>query len=151
MFDIRYVGYPEGLSNERVFSIVQDDKDAVWIATKIGVDRYNGTVVKSYILQGSDNYGDMAGRRVYLLYDKKYGVWAYDNVGRIFKYSKEHDSFEQMVYLAESMSDLILNNIFIDEKGNFWLGLNKGLFKREKNGAITHIVKDICKQDHFGW
>ena len=143
MFDIRYVGYPEGLSNERVFSIVQDDKDAVWIATKIGVDRYNGTVVKSYILQGSDNYGDMAGRRVYLLYDKKYGVWAYDNVGRIFKYSKEHDSFEQMVYLGESMSDLILNNIFIDEKGNFWLGLNKGLFKREKNGAITHIVKDI--------
>ena len=75
MFDIRYVGYAEGLSNERVFSIVQDDKDAVWIATKIGVDRYNGTVVKSYILQGSDNYGDMAGRRVYLLYDKEYGIW----------------------------------------------------------------------------
>ena len=56
MFDIRYLGYSEGLSNERVFSIVQDENDAVWIATKIGIDRYNGTSVKSYELQGSQNY-----------------------------------------------------------------------------------------------
>ena len=62
MFDIRHLGYPEGLSSQRVFSIVEDQHSAIWIATKIGIDRYNGQVVKSYTLPGNLHYGDMAGR-----------------------------------------------------------------------------------------
>ncbi|WP_408636512.1 response regulator [Phocaeicola paurosaccharolyticus] len=147
MFDIRYLGYSEGLSNERVFSIVQDENDAVWIATKIGIDRYNGTSVKSYELQGSQNYGDMAGRRVYVLYDKRFGIWAYDNVGRIFNYSKENDSFVPVENLGESLRDVILNNVHVDDHGTFWLGLNKGLYKRSKKGEITPVIKDIYVND----
>lgn len=52
MFDIRHVGYAEGLSSQRVFSIVEDGDGAMWIATKTGIDRYNGHTVKNYDLPG---------------------------------------------------------------------------------------------------
>ena len=64
MFDIRHIGYTEGLSSQRVFSIVEDNQGAIWIATKVGIDRYNGQTVKSYTLPGDFHYGDMAGRRL---------------------------------------------------------------------------------------
>ena len=38
---------------------------AMWIATKTGIDRYNGHTVKNYDLPGSFYYGDLAGRRLY--------------------------------------------------------------------------------------
>ena len=37
MFDVRHVGYAEGLSSQRVFSIVEDGDGAMWIATKTGI------------------------------------------------------------------------------------------------------------------
>ena len=52
MFDVRHVGYAEGLSSQRVFSIVEDGDGAMWIATKTGIDRYNGHTVKNYDLPG---------------------------------------------------------------------------------------------------
>ena len=82
MFDVRHVGYAEGLSSQRVFSIVEDGDGAMWIATKTGIDRYNGHTVKNYDLPGSFYYGDLAGRRLYLLYDAQQGLFAYDQIGR---------------------------------------------------------------------
>ncbi len=153
MFDIRHIGYSEGLSSQRVFSIVEDKHGVMWIATKVGIDRYNGNVVKSYTLPGNFHYGDMAGRRLRLLYDEQYGLWAYDHTGRIYHYSIQNDSFEQELYLGESISgEIILNKLCLDHKGILWLGLSKGLYKKETDGRITSVVSgqyvnDIVSSD----
>jgi hypothetical protein len=55
----------------------------MWIATKTGIDRYNGHIIKSYTLPGNFYYGDLAGRKLGLLYHEKYGLWAYDHTGRV--------------------------------------------------------------------
>lgn len=86
MFNVRQIGHTEGLSSQRVFSIVEDKHSVIWIATKSGIDRYNGQSVKNYTLQGNFYYGDMAGRRIQLLYSQQYGLWAYDHTGRIYRY-----------------------------------------------------------------
>ncbi|MCC8144317.1 MAG: hypothetical protein LIO97_10835 [Tannerellaceae bacterium] len=100
MFDIRHIGYAEGLSSPRVFSIVEDEHGVMWIATKAGIDHYNGHMVKSYTLPGTFHYGDMAGRRLRLLYDERYGLWAYDHIGRIYRYSVQNNCFEQELSLG---------------------------------------------------
>ena len=50
MFNVRQIGHTEGLSSQRVFSIVEDKHSVIWIATKNGIDRYNGQSVKNYTL-----------------------------------------------------------------------------------------------------
>lgn len=59
MFNVRQIGNTEGLSSQRVFSIIEDNHSVIWIATKDGIDRYNGQSVKNYTLQGNFYYGDM--------------------------------------------------------------------------------------------
>lgn len=141
MFDIRHIGYAEGLSNQRVFSIVQDEDGAMWIATKAGIDRYNSSVVKSYALPGKFYYGDMAGRTLRLLYDKKQGLWAYDNTGKIYRYSVELDSFEQYLSLSDFIhEEIILNKLCLDNDGTLWLGLGNGLYKKESRGNVTLVL-----------
>ena len=148
MFDIRHIGYTEGLSSQRVFSIVEDKHSVMWIATKVGIDRYNGHAVKSYTLPGTFHYGDMAGRRLRLLYDEQYGLWAYDHTGRIYCYSVQNDCFEQDLYLGQFISgEIILNKLCLDNKGTLWLGLSNGLYKKETDGSISSVVKEQYVND----
>lgn len=148
MFDIRHIGYSEGLSSLRVFSTVEDKYGVMWIATKVGIDRYNGHTVKNYTLPGNFHYGDMAGRRLRLLYDEQYGVWAYDNTGKIYHYSIQNDAFEQYLSLNEFISgEIILNKICLDNKGILWLGLSNGLYRKEVDGRITPVVQEHYVND----
>ncbi len=141
MFNIRHIGYSEGLSSQRVFSIVEDENGAMWIATKAGIDRYNGNVVKSYTLSGNYYYGDMGGRILRLLYDKQYGLWAYDNTGRIYRYSILNDRFEQYLYLGQFINEeIILNKLSLDQNGTLWLGLSIGLYKKEADKPVTSVI-----------
>lgn len=143
MFEIRHIGYAEGLSSQRVFSIVQDQDGAMWIASKAGIDRYNGSVVKTYTLPGKFYYGDMAGRTLRLLYDNQYGLWAYDNTGKIYRYSIELDSFEQYLSLSDFIhEEIILNKLSIDGEGTLWFGLSKGLYKKKADGNITVVIPE---------
>ena len=129
MFDVRHVGYAEGLSSQRVFSIVEDGDGAMWIATKTGIDRYNGHTVKNYDLPGSFYYGDLAGRRLYLLYDAQQGLFAYDHTGRIYRYSTILDHFEQVLHLGQLIQEeVILNKLCLDSDGTWWMGADKGLY-----------------------
>ncbi|MDH6309500.1 signal transduction histidine kinase/ligand-binding sensor domain-containing protein/DNA-binding response OmpR family regulator [Dysgonomonas sp. PFB1-18] len=149
MFDIRHIGYSEGLSSQRVFSIVEDNHGVIWIATKVGIDRYNGQTVKSYTLPGDFHYGDMAGRRLRLLYNERYGgLWAYDHTGRIYRYSVSNDCFEQDLFLGEYISgEIILNKLCLDHNGTLWFGLSKGLYKKEADGRISSIVPEQYVND----
>lgn len=141
MFDIKHLGYTEGLSSQRVFSIIEDQHHAIWIATKTGIDRYNGNFVKNYVLPGNFHYGDMAGRRLRLIYDDTLGILAFDNTGRIFSYSAEHDDFGLILALSEYMQgEIILNVVKVDPKGNFYLGLSRGLYRKAPDGAFEELI-----------
>ena len=142
MFDVRHVGYAEGLSSQRVFSIVEDGDGAMWIATKTGIDRYNGHTVKNYDLPGSFYYGDLAGRRLYLLYDAQQGLFAYDHTGRIYRYSTILDHFEQVLHLGQLIQEeVILNKLCLDSDGTRWMGADKGLYKQEADHRLVAVLK----------
>lgn len=154
MFNVRQIGHTEGLSSQRVFSIVEDKHSVIWIATKSGIDRYNGQSVKNYTLQGNFYYGDMAGRRIQLLYSQQYGLWAYDHTGRIYRYVAKTDSFEQDLYLGECISgEIILNKLCMDSHGALWIGLSKGLYRKDTNGKVSPVISGqyindiICSGD----
>lgn len=148
MFDIKHIDYSDGLSNQRVFSIVEDQHSAIWMATKIGIDRYNGQIVKNYSLPGNLHYGDKAGRRIRLLYDPQYGLWAYDHTGRIFQYSIVDDAFELKLSLGDEIGgEIILNKLHLDSNGDLWMGLGKGLYKKEGQGSIVAVLPDLYIND----
>jgi signal transduction histidine kinase/CheY-like chemotaxis protein/ligand-binding sensor domain-containing protein/AraC-like DNA-binding protein len=142
MFDVRHIGRNEGLSSERVFSIVEDNTGAIWIATKVGVDRYNGNTIKNYTIIGDLYYDAMAGRQIHLWHDRQSdALWAYDNTGRIYRYSHQNDSFEPYVLLSTYIeNEIILNRICFDNDGRLWFGTASGLYRQTSGGVVEPIV-----------
>ncbi len=142
MFDMRYIGHAEGLASERVYSIAEDKYGAIWIATKAGVDRYNGQTVKNFNLPDDFYSGDMGWRRIGLMYDEQRdALWAWDNAGRVYLYSPRNDTFEQTIFWAEyAEEDVALNKICFDNNGGLWLALSTGLYRELPDGTITLVA-----------
>ena len=125
-FTYQYLTTKEGLSNQRVFSIIEDKKGFIWISTRSGVDCFNGRNVKNYNLFGEDIIVDGAGRMIYLTKDSHENLWAYTSAGKIFKYDSISDSFTLEIDVAElTESGILQNDLFIDSSDHFWFRTEK--------------------------
>ena len=127
-YQVRHIGLAEGLDNMRVFSILQDRNDVMWIATKNGVNRYNGCVMKVYQLSSDRVYSNAAGR-IFSLRQDGDTLYAYDNKGNIYRYSSAWDHFEHVVSLSKWFRDYLkLNDLYIDRHHRLWLATRNGLY-----------------------
>ena len=146
--DVRYLTHSDGLSNHRVFTIIEDQYGAVWISTKAGVDRYNGHTIKNYTLTGDFYFGDMAGRTIRLFQDKHGDIWAYDNIGRIYKYSPVYDRFDQELKLGDFIHESIMLNKYVrSSDGKELFGLTKGLYIKDKSGSVKPAMTGVVVND----
>lgn len=145
-FTYQYLTTKEGLSNQRVFSILEDKKGFIWISTRSGVDCFNGRTVKNYNLFGEDIIVDGAGRMIYLTKDSHETLWAYTSAGKVFRYDPISDAFTLEIDIAKLMeSGIFLNNLFIDSSDRFWFGQKNGLFRYDNTNRHTeNILKKKC-------
>lgn len=151
-YQVRHIGLAEGLDNMRVFSILQDRNDVVWIATKNGVNRYNGSVMKVYQLSGDRVYSNAAGR-IFSLRQDGDTLYAYDNKGNIYRYSSALDRFEHVVSLSKWFRGYLkLNDLYIDRHHRLWLATRNGLYcydhGRMSPAGPTQEVNVITADDH---
>lgn len=144
-FTYQYLTTKEGLSNQRVFSIIEDHKGFIWISTRSGVDCFDGRNVRNYNLFGEDIIVDGAGRMIYLIKDSHNSLWAYTNSGKVFKYNPITDAFILQIDVAElTETGIFLNHLFIDSSDRFWFGLKNGLFRFDSSTGIVPILKEKC-------
>ncbi len=143
MFHIEHIGYAQGLSSQRVFSIVQNSDNAIWVATKNGIDRWNGTTVKSYSLPGAWHVVDMSDRHNALVYHQGQ-LWAYDHSGKVYRYNRTSDDFELKLDLFDLLhGEIRLNCIFVDNEGTPWYGLSTGLYYLTADHQLRQVARDI--------
>lgn len=146
--EVRHIGHSYGLSSQRVYSIIEDRYHAIWISTKSGVDRYNGLTLKNYKLSEDANYGDLAARIIQLSYMPDGTLWAYDNTGKIYRYSETYDEFELIMKLSEQVSGYItLNKYHITKSGKTFFGLTSGLYVLDKNNKVSKYITGLNVND----
>lgn len=146
--DIKYLTHSKGLSSDRVFKIIQDKTGAIWISTKSGVDRYNGTQIKNYNLGGNFYFGDLAGRMIHLYEDIDKNIWAYDNTGRIYKYSSIYDRFDMQHKVGDKISGNINLNTYIRiDKDKELFGLTQGLYIKSGENKVKQLLGNTFVND----
>ena len=119
-----------GLSSARVYSIVEAEDGAMWISTKRGVDRYNGQQVRNYTLATDMQFSDASGRNIKLTKNSQQHIYAYDNKGKIYKYDKVKDTFQLQVNMLNVLGgNVVLNDLLVDDKGCFWMALDRGVYR----------------------
>ena len=146
MFMLSNLNADNGLSSPRVYSIVEAEDGAMWISTKRGVDRYNGQQVTNYTLYTEMPYSDACGRSIKLTKDAQHLIYAYDNKGKVYIYDKRKDTFVLKCNLQKILGgSIVLNELLVDEKGKFWLAMDRGIYCLSAATDGKEIVRETAK------
>lgn len=133
----------DGLSHNSVYSINEDSLGFIWVGTRSGLNRFDGTEFKIYdINSGLNNtYINTIFR------DSKGNLWIGTQEGGLSRYDYERDHFISWSNNPGDTSSLSQDNILSvaeDMNGRIWAGTHDGEINifDEKNGRFTRLLSD---------
>lgn len=91
----------QDLSSQTVYSMTTDKQGFVWIATRNGVDRYDGISMRHYHLGNSQMRTMRSGLTTTIYCDSEGRLWAYTERSIIYCYDKKTDSFVEVFNMPD--------------------------------------------------
>jgi ligand-binding sensor domain-containing protein/signal transduction histidine kinase len=138
--DVRFLRLSgiEGLSQNRVTQIVQDDQGFIWLATQHGVDRYDGYQFRTF-KNDPRQASSLCGVFMFSLFKDRSGtLW----MGCEYGLDRFDPSTERFVHyqiasdMKPHLSDAVLH-IYEDARGMLWLSTGHGLCKLDPHSGKT--------------
>lgn len=128
-----------GLSQNTVNAIVQDNTGFMWFGTKEGLNRYDG---QSFHIYNKENSGLGRDLISVLFIDRNSNLWVGTD-GGVFVYSPQTDSFKPLDMASDTgviISEAV-TGIHEGEGGDIWLSIQKqGLFRYDAGAEKLHNV-----------
>jgi hypothetical protein len=158
----------DGLSQNNITCIAQDELGLMWIGTEDGINQYNGYEFKIYKNIEEDPNSISGNYIESILLDKQNRLWCGTNGGGLSLYNREFDNWENF----RTENDLIPSNsiadiVSADDRTLYVSTYNAGVFKfcTETKTSEKLILKPIpfCpissvffpfylkNQEIFGW
>ena len=132
------------LSQNSVNCIVQDHYGFMWFGTSDGLNRFDGYNIKIYRHEHQNPNSLNDNTILSLLVDKDGYLWIGTQMGSLMRYDIAKDSFA--LYHSKKTDNTnakneVINSIFEDSKGRFWVGTFDGLFQlNRKTKKFTEIL-----------
>ncbi|WP_347925666.1 two-component regulator propeller domain-containing protein [Pontimicrobium sp. SW4] len=145
-----------GLCTNQIWSIIEDDKGIIWLATNKGLCKYNSNTFTQislpYIDTSSDWYKDIyptinPNQANSIIQDKDGIFWISTSGGGAYKY--DGNTFENILAdkgrkYEDSLHHNVIQSVMEDKNGNIW-------FASMSNGGITRFdgetFKDLKSED----
>lgn len=111
----RHYQVENGLSNNSVYFIRQDSKGFMWIATKDGLNRFDGVHFKVFRIDSASNEKHLSTDYIYCIQPRSDGwLWVGSQQG-LYQYNSEKERLEPFIDSLKNIYD-----ITIDRKGQMW-------------------------------
>lgn len=115
----------DGLSNNTINTILQDQNDFIWIGTKDGLNRYDGYKIKNYRNIIGDS-SSLSHNDIWdLAKDNNDNLWIATYGGGINKYNPKSDTFKRYINIKQDSLTIGKNHtmsIFVDSQNRVWAG-----------------------------
>jgi len=120
----------DGLSNNVVNTVIQDQVGFMWFATEDGLNRYDGYGFKIF-RHDPENSNSISDNSIWALSEDRQGnIWIGTKAGVLDKYDPETEKFTHWEIKSDLTKENSITAIYEDRKGNFWIGSYKeGLYK----------------------
>lgn len=162
----RHIAKSDGLSQNTVYSILQDRNGFMWFGTENGLNRYDGYDFTVFNHVPGDPASISHGAILRLYEDREGIIWVGTLNGGLNRYdphSGEFRSYRHAADRGDSLSSDIVGAILEDRDGALWIGTDNGLDRLDRTsgkftryplatdrpGASNHI-HDICEDRQGG-
>lgn len=138
----QHITSDDGLSQNAVFSIIQDKYGFMWFGTEDGLNKYDGQHFTIY-KHDLDNPTSLSDNRIHVVYeDQEDSLWVGTLNGGLNRYDRNLDQFTRYQHDPNMPQSLINDEILAiseDSDGSLWIGTREGLDRFDKEKEIfTH-------------
>lgn len=127
-YDFQYLTVNDGLSHADANTIKQDKKGFIWIGTYSGLDRFDGTLIKSYYNNRDDINSPLFNRIVDIDIDDNgkiwqatnYGIHCFDPVKNLFYHYKTKDMTVNKMINSGEIKKIICQQNYIYVLDGLW-------------------------------
>ena len=140
----------DGLADNWVRDIAQDNQGFMWIATQSGINRFDGYEFETFRNDPQDSTMLSSNEAFDILIDQENNIWVATQEG-VGRFDNESQSFEQINSLASvlvSPLPLFESLLYESNDGTLWVGSSEGLarFDSEKQ-SFQSVGKDSAAGD----
>ncbi len=124
------ISLDEGLSQSRIYSIIQDRKGFMWFGTQDGLNKYDGYSFTVYHPDPEKPNCLSDSTINSLLEDKEGKLWAGTYAGGLNRFDQETETFTHFKHRPgdpTSLSQNFVSTLCIDNSGIMWVGTAYGL------------------------
>lgn len=120
-----------GLSDNAVYAILQDNKGYMWFGTSLGLSRFNGVTFDVFKNSPKDSLS-LGNNQINDIYqDSNNSIWLATGNG-LFKFDSENESFTKLKLdnILKDNNECVIYSVKEDSKKNIWFTvLNYGVIK----------------------
>jgi signal transduction histidine kinase/ligand-binding sensor domain-containing protein/DNA-binding response OmpR family regulator len=134
----------DGLSNNIVNTVIQDQTGFIWFATDDGLNRYDGYEFKIFRHNDNDSNSISDNSIWALMEDIKGNIWIGTKGGILDRYDPAYEKFTHWKIESEITEENSINTIYEDSNGKIWIGTYRaGLYKLDlATNTIDHWTSD---------
>lgn len=139
-----HIGYRNGLSERNVNYIYQGKRGFMWIATRDGLNRYDGYRIKVFRNNPDDPNSISNNYISHIAEDKEGNLWVATMGGGLNKFDRRTNKFSHYRHERgnkQSIASNFINRIVFDEQGNIWIAT--------QNDGLDLFNPKLSKAEHF--
>ncbi|MDH7464211.1 two-component regulator propeller domain-containing protein [Chitinophagaceae bacterium 26-R-25] len=122
-----HLSVEQGLSQNSVLCITQDDKGFIWLGTRYGLNRFDGVHVVVYKNDPADNHSLSNNYINTLFFDSERTLWVGTSTG-LDIFNAATNSFHRIDLQGSKDRQPEVYSVAEGKKEELWLGTSKGLF-----------------------
>lgn len=125
-----HYGVKDGLSQNSVYDIVQDDKGFLWMATQDGLNRFDGYTFLSFRPEQGKLDSISGHTLTKLLCAADGALWVAtqgEGINRLPPHSRSFERFSHDPTRPQSLSSDLVRTVVQDRTGTIWVGTENGL------------------------
>lgn len=118
-----------GLSSDRIIAIAEDESGFAWIGTDFGLNRFDGTKVKTFVHQDNDSTTIMSNYVLDIFPDPGNGVMWVGTTKGISAFDPQSQTFKNYYHDPKNPNspfERSAYHIYKDSQGDIWIAFKRG-------------------------